>query len=63
MREAIILIKNHLNSIKELHKNVNPSDIFMEGMYYGGEGELENVIGILEKAEESIINDMAKENG
>ncbi len=57
---AIKLIKAHLSNLEELHKQVNPSDIFIEGIYYGGEGELTNVIDMLEKAQEKLVNGMAK---
>ena len=59
--DAIKLIKAHLNNLEELHKEVNPSDMFIEGMYYGGEGELANVIDMLEKAQEKSVNDMSRE--
>ena len=59
--DAIKLIKAHLNNLEELHKSVNPSDMFVEGMYYGGEGELTNVIDMLEKAQEKLVNNMSRE--
>ena len=62
MRQAIELIKNHLSDIEILHNNDTTKDEFLLGLHYGSEGELKNVIEMLEKVEENIINDMAKEN-
>ena len=62
MRQAIELIKNHLSDIEILHNNDTTKDEFLLGLHYGSEGELKNVIEMLEKVEENIIDDMAKEN-
>mgnify|MGYP003134187198 CR=1 FL=1 len=59
-RDTIEILKEHLSGLESSHKNNNPSDLFMEGMYYGGEGEVSRLIDIFEALDKGLIDDMAK---
>ena len=49
MDKAITILKTHLSLLEATHKMSNPNDEFIKGLHYGSEGELANVIEMLEK--------------
>ena len=53
MDKAITILKTHLSLLEATHRISKPTDSFIKGLHYGSEGELVNVIKMLEKISEA----------